>query len=168
MICKIRPLEINDANDLSLVLNSKNVLDNLRDGIPFPYTATDAVEYINAMLNDNNDKNYAFAIVSDNKVIGGIGAIRQDNIHSKTAEMGYYIAEHCWGKGIGTSAVKQTCDFIFTNTDIIRIFAEPFAHNAASCRVLEKAGFSLEGTLRKNAMKNGSVIDMRMYALVRD
>lgn len=72
------------------------------------------------------------------------------------------------GRGIGTSAVKQMCDYIFENTDIIRIFAEPFAYNTASCRVLEKAGFQYEGTLRKNAVKNGVVLDMRMYAIVKE
>jgi RimJ/RimL family protein N-acetyltransferase len=81
--------------------------------------------------------------------------------------MGYYIAEPWWGKGIGTTAVKEVCSYIFNNTDIIRIFAEPFAYNIASCRILEKAGFTFEGTLRKNAVKNGKVIDMKMYALVK-
>lgn len=82
--------------------------------------------------------------------------------------MGYYVAEPYWGKGIATSAVKQICKYIFEKTDIIRIFAEPFAHNAASCRVLEKAGFVYEGTLRKNAVKNNAVTDMRMYAKIND
>ena len=168
MECIIRSWKKEDADDLALALNNKKILDNLRDGLPFPYTAEDAAEYINAMLNADRNKVYAFAIVLDNKVIGSIGAFRQENIHFQTAEMGYYIAESCWGKGIGTSAVKQICDFMFSNTDIIRIYAEPFANNAASCRILEKAGFSYEGTLRKNAVKNGAVIDMRMYALVKD
>ena len=81
--------------------------------------------------------------------------------------MGYYIAEPFWGMGIGTSAVEQICRHIFENTDIIRIFAEPFASNAASCRVLEKNGFVYEGTLRSNAVKNGKILDMKMYSLIR-
>jgi len=153
---------------LALALNNKKILDNLRDGLPYPYTITDATEYINAMLSADSNKIYAFAIVSDNKVVGSIGVFRQENIHSKTAEIGYYISEAYWGKGIGTNAVKKTCKFIFSNTDIIRIFAEPFAHNASSCRILEKAGFSFEGTLRKNAIKNNTVIDMKMYSLVKE
>lgn len=80
--------------------------------------------------------------------------------------MGYYIAEGYWGKGIMTEAVKQSCEYVFDSSDIIRIYAEPFAHNSASCRVLEKAGFQYEGTLRSNAVKNGKVIDMRMYSLL--
>ena len=167
MVCKIRSWDINDADDLALALNNKKVLDNLRDGLPFPYTVADAAEYINLMLGADKNKTYAFAIVSDCKVIGSIGVFRQENIHFKTAEIGYYIAETHWRKGIGTSAVKQACDFIFSNTDILRIFAEPFAYNTASCRILEKAGFSFEGLLRKNAVKNDAVIDTKMYSLIR-
>lgn len=81
--------------------------------------------------------------------------------------MGYYIGEPYWGQGFGTSAVKQVCNYIFANTDIIRIFAEPFAYNTTSCRVLEKAGFQLEGILQKNAVKNGQILDMKMYAKIK-
>lgn len=66
-----------------------------------------------------------------------------------------------------TEAVTQICDYVFEKSDIIRIYAEPFAYNAASCRVLEKAGFQFEGTLRSNAVKSGKVIDMKMYSLIR-
>ena len=167
-MCEIRSWEINDANDVALALNNKKILDNLRDGLPFPYTVEDAIKFINAMFSADSNKTYAFAIVLNKKVIGSIGVFRQENIHSRTAEMGYYISEMYWGKGIGTSAVKQMCQFIFSNTDIIRIFAEPFADNVASCRILEKAGFFFEGTLRKNAVKNNKIIDMKMYSLIKD
>lgn len=120
------------------------------------------------MVSSQKDQTYAFAITVDNKAIGSIGVFRKENIHIKTAEMGYYVAQPYWGRGIGTSAVKQTCKFIFHNTDILRIFAEPFAYNAASCRILEKAGFTFEGTMRHNAVKNGEIIDMKMYALIKD
>lgn len=109
----------------------------------------------------------SFAGTADGKVIGSIGAFRQDNIHRQTAELGYYIAEEYWGKGIMTEAVKQLCDYVFTRTDIIRIYAEPFAYNIASCRVLEKAGFKCEGTLRCNAVKNGKALDMKIYAKLK-
>ncbi len=67
-----------------------------------------------------------------------------------------------------TEAVKQICEFVFSESDMIRIYAEPFAYNEASCRVLEKAGFQYEGTLRKNAVKNGKIIDMKMYFLIKE
>ena len=74
-----------------------------------------------------------------------IGVFRQGNIHRRTAELGYYIAEGYWGKGIMTEAVKQVCKYVFEKSDILRIYAEPFAYNTASCRVLEKAVFSMRG-----------------------
>lgn len=138
MECKIRRWKIEDAADLAVALNNKNIHDNLRDGLPYPYTEKDAKDFINAMLQADENTTYAFAIAVDNKAIGSIGTFRKDNIHAQTAEMGYCIAETFWGKGIGTSAVKQICKYIFEHTDIIKIFAEPFIYNTASCRILEK------------------------------
>ena len=168
MKCEIRAFSIDDAEELAAALNNKKILNNLRDGIPFPYTVNDARDYINATLNADKDKEYVFGIVADDRVIGCTGVFRKDNVHSRTAEVGYYVAESYWGKGIGTCALKKVCDFVFKSTDIVRIFAEPFAYNEASCRILEKAGFSLEGILRKNAVKNGKVLDMKLYALVKE
>lgn len=168
MDCKLRKWRADDAKSLSELLNSKKILDNLRDGLPFPYTENDALDYINLMLSADKNSTFAFAIEFKGAVAGSIGIFRQDNIHSRTAEMGYYIGENYWNKGIATSAVKQACDFVFNNSDIIRIYAEPFARNVASCKVLEKAGFVCEGTLRKNAVKNGIVEDMKMYAKIKN
>ncbi len=164
----IRKWQIEDAQDLANTINNKKIHDNVRDGLPYPYTLQDACDFITAMLSVEKDSAYPWAIVADGKVIGSIGVFRKDNIHRLTAEMGYYVAENYWGKGIGTKAVKLACNYIFENTDILRIFAEPFAHNIAFCRILEKAGFSFEGLLRKNAVKNGKVVDMKMYAIVKN
>lgn len=167
MMCKIRKWELSDAADLATALSNKKIQDNLRDGLPYPYTEQDGMDYISALLSADENEIFAFAITVDNKVIGSIGVFRQVNIHRQTAELGYYIAEEYWGNGIMTEAVKQICEYVFENSDIIRIYAEPFAYNAASCRVLEKAGFQYEGTLRCNAVKNGKVIDMKMYSLLK-
>lgn len=167
MICKIRKWVLSDAAELAAVLSNKKIHDNLRDGLPYPYTEQDGTDFISAMLSEDEDKTFAFAVTIDDRVIGSIGAFRQGNIHRQTAEIGYYIAEECWGRGIMTEAVKQICAYVFDNSDIIRIYAEPFAHNAASCRVLEKAGFQCEGVLRSNAVKNGKVLDMKMYSLLK-
>lgn len=168
MTCNIRKWRMTDAPDLALALNNKRILDNLRDGLPYPYTQRDAEEYIASMLSADENKTFAFAITVDGRAIGSIGVFRQDNIHFRTAELGYYISEQFWGKGICTDAVKQVCAHVFEHSDIIRIYAEPFAHNTASCRVLEKAGFQFEGVLRKNAVKNGKVIDMKLYSVLSD
>ena len=93
MECRIRRWRIEDANDIAETLNNKKVLDNLRDGIPFPYTAEDAKEFIQAMNVADPETTFSFAITVDDKAIGSIAAFRQSNIHSKTAEVGYYIAE---------------------------------------------------------------------------
>ena len=166
MKCKIRKWELSDAKDLAKVLSNRKIQDNLRDGLPYPYTEQDGADYISAMLSANEDETFAFAIIADNKVVGSIGVFRLENIHRQTAELGYYVAEEYWGKGIMTEAVKQICEHVFDKSDIIRIYAEPFAYNIASCRVLEKAGFQYEGTLRSNAVKNGKVIDMKLYSLL--
>ncbi len=168
MNCRLKKWELSDAKDLAIALSNKKIQDNLRDGLPYPYTEKDGVDYISAMLTADENDTFAFAIMADDKVVGSIGAFRQGNIHRRTAELGYYIAEEYWGRGIMTEAVKQICEYVFDKSDIIRIYAEPFAYNTASCRVLEKAGFQYEGTLRSNAVKNGKVIDMKMFAVIKN
>ena len=164
----IRKWRNQDAKNLANALNNKKIQANLRDGLPYPYTEQDAADFIQSMLEADPNKTFAFAIVNEkDEAIGSIGAFRCENIHHLTAEMGYYIAEEYWGQGIGTKAIKQLTDHLFSDTDIIRIFAEPFSTNHASCHLLEKNGFQLEGTLRKNAIKNGVILDMQMYSLIK-
>lgn len=167
MKCRIRKWELSDAGNLAETLSNKKIQDNLRDGLPYPYTEQDGIDFISDMLSADENDTFAFAITVDGKVIGSISVFRQGNIHRQTAELGYYIAEEYWGKGIMTEAVKQICEYVFMKSDIIRIYAEPFAYNTASCRVLEKTGFQYEGTLRKNAVKNGKVIDMKMFSKLK-
>lgn len=167
MTTEIRAWRIDDAPALAEILNNKKIHDNLKDGLPFPYTVKDAEEYISAMLSADKNKSFAFAIVWDGKVAGSVSVFRRDNIHRKTGELGYYLGEKYWNKGVTTEAVKAICKLVFENSDIIRIFAEPFARNAQSCRVLEKSGFTCEGVLKANAIKNGIVEDTKMYALIK-
>ena len=158
MDCTIRPWRLDDAKELALIANNKKIQNNLRDGLPYPYTEEDAESYIGELLSSDKNTTFAFAITINDKVVGSIGVFRKDNVHFRTAEMGYYIAEEFWGKGLGASAVRQICEYIF---------AEPFAYNIASCRIIEKSGFQYEGTLRSNAVKNGQVLDMKMYSLIK-
>jgi len=149
------------------MLNDKAILDNLRDGIPYPYTEADAEAFLRQTLAAEAGSQYAFAVLCDGAVAGSIGFLRKANVHRLTAELGYYIARPYWGRGIMTAAVRQGCGYVFAHTDIVRIFAEPFAFNLASCRVLEKAGFRFEGVLRENAVKHGRVEDMKMFSMLR-
>ena len=88
MKCSIRKWELSDAKDLAAAISNKKVQDNLRDGLPYPYT-----DFISAMLSADESETFAFAIILEHTVIGSIGIFRQGNIHSQTAELGYYIAE---------------------------------------------------------------------------
>ncbi len=167
MNCTIRQWRPEDAAALAELLNNPKILDNLRDGIPYPYTQKDAETFIAEMLSADPDKTFSYAVTAGGHLAGSVSIFRCGNIHFRTAEIGYYIGENFWGHGIATHAVKQACGDIFARTDILRIFAEPFSYNAASCRVLEKAGFQFEGLLRNNAVKNGKILDMKMYARLR-
>ena len=163
----IRSWRPEDAAALARAINDEAVQANLRDGLPFPYTAADAAAFIGFAL-AAGDGMYSFAVTENDVCIGSISVTRGENIHRLTGELGYYIARERWGRGYATRAVREICRYVFENTDIVRIYAEPFADNAASCRVLEKAGFTLEGTLRANAIKSGRIRDTRMYSLLRE
>ena len=167
MNCILRKWRLSDAKDLAAALNNKKILNNLRDGLPFPYTEQDARDYITAILSSEENSTFAYAITQNDRAIGSIGAFRQSNIHRQTAELGYYLAEEYWGRGIMTKAIRQLCGIVFDTTDILRIYAEPFAYNTGSRRALEKAGFCYEGTMKNNAVKNGKVLDMALYSLTR-
>ncbi len=168
MEVQLRAWRMEDAEALAVIINNPKILANLRDGIPYPYTVSDGKDYITSVLNAERDQQYNWAIMAEETLAGSIGILRKNNIHRFTAELGYFLGEPFWGRGLCTAAVKAACAYIFENTDIMRIFAEPFAYNTGSCRVLEKAGFHFEGLLRKNAVKNGQILDMKLYALVKE
>ena len=168
MHCEIRKWRLSDSGDLAAALSNPKVLNNLRDGLPYPYTERDAEDYIRAMLSADENSTFAFAITVDDRCIGSIGAFRQGNIHGRTAELGYYLAEEYWGRGLMTQAIGKLCRWVFAHTDILRIYAEPFSYNTGSCRALEKAGFHYEGLMKNNAVKNGKLLDMKLYALTRE
>lgn len=164
----LRAWNLGDASDLAKAMNNEKVHEYLRDGLPFPYTEKDAVAFISRTTSAPKDSQYSWAIHVGGKAVGNVDFFRKDNIYHRTAELGYFLAEPYWGKGIVTNAVKEACAYVFANTDIIRISAESFSHNIASCRVLEKAGFVLEGVLKKNAIKHGEIIDTNIYALIKE
>jgi len=164
----LRKWKMTDAHDLVTAINNEKVVDNLRDGLPYPYTICDAEKFIGSIQSAEKDSQYIFAITYGGKVIGSIGILRKECAHRLTGELGYYIAEPYWGKGIAAEAIRQICAYVFNCTDIVRIFAQPYANNAASIRVLQKAGFRAEGILRSNAVKNGQILDVSMHALIKE
>lgn len=165
---RLRVWEKEDATDLAALLSNKKILDNLRDGLPYPYTEENAAAYIDFIRSSDKNDIFCFAITEGGKVVGNVGVFRQANVHRLTAEIGYYIDENHWGRGIATEAVKEVCEYVFLHSDVVRIYGEVFADNVGSCRVLEKVGFHCEGILKKDAVKNGEIKDVKMYALLKE
>ncbi len=153
-----------DTSSLARYADNRKIWQNLRDGFPHPYTAGDAERFIKHVINSNPKT--VFAIASENEAIGSIGFVIGADVHRFTAEMGYWLAEPFWCKGIMTQAVKYMCEWAFHEFSLHRIYATPFATNTASARVLEKAGFEKEGVIRSGAFKDGKVVDMFMYSLI--
>lgn len=163
----LRKWEKSDAHSVARYINNHDVQKWLRDGLPFPYTLEDAVVFIEDMcLAADPKKNIMLAIDVDGEAVGSIGVFQKDNIYCKSAELGYWLAEPYWGRGIMTRAVRQICNVAFDSLDIVRIFAEPFAENAGSRKVLQNAGFRLEGIAERSVYKEGRVQDSCMYAFV--
>ena len=162
----LRPWTSQDADALVKYANNRNISMNMRDGFACPYTAENAKSFLEAAA--KQDPVTFFAIVTPEEAIGGIGATINSDVHRLSAEIGYWLAESWWGKGIMTEAVVKFTDHIFERFGLVRIYAEPYATNAASCRVLEKAGFVLEGRMRKNVIKDGQILDQFLYAKIRE
>ena len=163
---KLRPWRAEDAENVAFYANNKKIAANLRDVFPYPYTLEDAKGYIDFCIAEDNP--FCFAIEVDGKAVGSIGVFVKDDVYKKSGEIGYWLAEPFWRKGIMSRAVSELCALVFEKTDLVRIFAEPYARNAGSRGVLEKAGFELEGVLKKSVYKNGIIEDSCIYAKFRD
>ncbi len=157
-----------DAPALVKYASNKKIADNLREGFPYPYTINDAWAFLQAALNADEAKSLYRAIDAGGEAVGSIGVFFKDNVYRKSAEIGYWLGEPFWGKGIITLAIMQMCSEAFSHSDIVRIYAEPYAYNEASRRALTKAGFELEGVLRQSVYKNGAIFDSCIYALLRE
>ena len=158
----LREFNIADAALLKECLNNPNVTRYLTTSIPQPYTLEDATWWIN----EGSKAGIVRAIEFNDVLVGSVGANRRQFEQSRSAEVGYWIAESHWGKGIATKALQELSAFVFQNTDIVRLQAHVFEGNLASGRVLEKAGYRLEGILRKAVFKHGVFMDASLYAVV--
>ena len=154
---ELRPWRKQDAQALSVIANNRNIWNNVRDRLPNPYTVLDALEWIGHTSQQQPPQN--FAILVDGLVVGNIGAVLQDDVYRKTVEIGYFVGEPHWGKGIATKAVALFVAYVEQQFSPLRIYAGVFAHNKASMEVLRKNGFHLESIKRKAAIKNGQVQD---------
>ena len=170
MLLDLGDLRIRDwrRDDLELLLryaNNPKIAANLRDQFPHPYTRREGIEYLNYVRYAQTP--LSFAIELGGEAIGGIGFKQGTDIARLSMEIGYWLGEPFWGRGLATRAVTAASDWGFDHYKVVRIFATTFAHNIASMRVLEKAGFVREGVMQRSAIKNGVVLDQVLYAKVR-
>ena len=155
-----------DAAELAEAGNNRNIWIRIRDRMPHPYTVADAQAYLDRV---QQDKTGCVACIEiDGKVGGSIGLHPGEDVYRRTAELGYWVAEPYWGRGIATEAVRALVEYGFKNIPLDRIYASAYANNLASVRVLEKCGFQFEGRMRKNVIKDGVVLDSLLYAILRD
>ena len=163
--CILRPFRESDAESIAKHANNRKVWLNLRDGFPHPYTIEDAKKFI-AMAMENAER--IFTIEIDGEAAGGIGVHPRTDVERLSAEMGYWLAEDYWNRGIITEAVQAVTEYAFRELGLIRIYALPYEWNQASSKVLEKCGFKLEGRMKKSVIKDGKVIDQLLWAKTKE
>jgi [ribosomal protein S5]-alanine N-acetyltransferase len=163
---KIRPWTQSDITSLVKYANNFNIAKNLTNKFPHPYSEEDGAAFIE--FASSGDPIHIFCIEVAGEAVGGIGIHPQGDIFSKNAELGYWLAEPFWGKGIISKAIPQVVDHAFNTYDITRIYARPFGTNHASQKVLEKNNFILEGRFEKTIFKNGEFLDELVYAIRKE
>ncbi|HWY97944.1 MAG TPA: GNAT family protein [Bacteroidia bacterium] len=161
----LKPPAISDAKDISLLANNRKVSINMRDRFPYPYTEQNALDFIANQQNKTPAE--TFGIFYNDKAIGLIGLFPQEDVYRFSAELGYWIGEPYWGKGITPDAINLIVPYAFDVLKLTRIYADIFDSNPASMRVLEKCGFTFEGVFKKSVFKDGKFLDSRRYAIVR-
>jgi RimJ/RimL family protein N-acetyltransferase len=162
--CTVRSWLETDVADLTAQANDREVWLNLRDRFPHPYGRADAEAWITCASAQMPERNLAIAL--RDVAIGGIGLELQEDVHRRSAEIGYWLGRTYWGQGVATAAVNAVTSYGFTRLGLCRIYAVVFEHNGASCRVLEKCGYQYEGRMRKSVIKEGRTLDQLLYARV--
>ena len=165
-LCLVRSWRRTDLDSLTKHANNPSVARNLRDGFPSPYTEVDAERWLSIV--GALEPETQFALDVGGSAVGGIGLSLGADIHRIDAELGYWLGEELWGRGITTAAINTFVPHSFATYGLERIHAHVFESNLASARVLEKCGFRLEGRFRRAAVKNDVVIDMLVYGRIRD
>ena len=162
--CDVRSWRTADVDSLVGHANNRKIWINLRDAFPHPYTMRDGREYIRASRQRVPETTFAIAV--GDEAIGGVGFVLRPDVERVSAEIGYWLGEPFWGRGIATDALSAVTAYAIEQHQLTRIFAVPFAWNAPSCRVLEKAGYVLEARLRRSAIKDGMMTDQLQFAFI--
>jgi RimJ/RimL family protein N-acetyltransferase len=161
--CLLRPWRAGDESSLVVHANSRVVWLNLRDQFPHPYTSADAEAWVTFASRQAQPTSLAIDVASE--AVGGVSLKLHDDVERVSAEIGYWLGERFWNRGIMTEAVRAVTEYGFEQFALTRIFAVPYATNVASHRVLEKAGYTREGLLRRSAIKDGIVLDQVLFAI---
>jgi [ribosomal protein S5]-alanine N-acetyltransferase len=161
----LRPWRFGDEASLVKHADNRKIWENVRDHFPFPYTMIDAQRWVlhaSTHLHDN-----VFAIVINGSAVGSIGLVPKEDVYRKSMELGYWLGEEFWGRGIISEAIGAVTNYGFNQFDIVRIYADVFEWNAASVRVLEKNHYEYEARLKKAIVKDGKIGDVLLYAKIK-
>ncbi|WP_245826350.1 GNAT family N-acetyltransferase [Spirosoma rigui] len=162
---RLRPWREGDEESLSHHASNRHIWNNVRDFFPYPYTPRDAHSWVRSNKSYQQPNNLAIEI--DGQAVGNVGFTVKDDIYRFNAEIGYWLSEDYWGRGIMTEALQVMTDYIFKNFQVNRLFACVLEGNIGSMRVLEAAGYQREAILRKAAIKNNQYLDEHIFALLR-
>lgn len=161
--CLLRPWRAGDESSLIAHANNREVWLNLRDQFPHPYTPADAESWVK--FASNQAQPTSLAIEADGQAVGGVSLKLHDDVERVSAEIGYWLGQRFWNRGIMTAAVRAVTEYGFEQFSLTRVYALPYATNVASQRVLEKAGYAREGVLRRSVIKDGIVLDQVLFAI---
>lgn len=160
---KLRNWSLEDVDSLVHYANNPKIAANLTNNFPHPYTKESGQGFIRMAM--QGQPNHIKAITINDEAVGGIGLHLQNDVFCKNAEIGYWLGEPFWGKGIITKAIIEMVEYGFRHWDINRIYARPFGTNIGSQRALEKAGFTLEARFKQTLFKNGTYHDELVYGI---
>ncbi|MDR2038414.1 MAG: GNAT family N-acetyltransferase [Bacteroidales bacterium] len=162
----LREWKLSDKESLAENANNIKIWNNVRDSFPFPYTIEDGEQFIK-MVAAKPKPLTDLTIEINGKAVGGIGIVLNPDVERIAAEIGYWLGENYWNRGIMTNVVKEMVGYSFSHFSIRKLYAPVFEFNTASQRVLEKAGFEKEAVLKQSAIKNNVVIDLHYYVLIK-
>ena len=164
--CEVRSWRPSDVDSLARYANNRSIWLNLRDVFPHPYTRRDARDFIRGIRQRTPETTFAIAV--NDEAVGSIGFVLHPDVERVSAEIGYWLAEPFWGRGLTTQALIAVTAYAMRTHGLTRVYAVPFAWNTASCRVLDKAGYVMEACLRYSAIKDGRLTDQMQYARITD
>lgn len=162
--CVVRSWEADDLASLVAHANNRRIWEHLRDQFPHPYTRRDGKAFLEHVMRARPETTFAIDVAG--QAVGAVGYVLRTDVERVSAEIGYWLGEAYWGRGLCAAAVAAVTHHAVAQHGLTRVYALPFAHNVASCRVLEKAGFTVEGRLRRSAIKDGRIIDQLLYGFI--